>query len=93
MAKTSYSNRPPKCRWRSVMLACETVRHQLYLDGSETPYFVDRARVLAHYTQGQKVGLFGAGMSPRGCAMLLGTFDRVCLAKHRAEQYAMQAAV
>ena len=92
MNQPAQSNQPPKCRWRSIALACETVRHQLYLDGTETPYFVDRAQFRAHYTQGQRVGLFGAGMHPRGIAAVLGSYDNVSLAKHRAEQFAMQAA-
>ena len=92
MNQPAQSNQPPKCRWRSIMLACETVRHQLYLDGLETPHFIDVARFRAHYTQGHKVGWFGAGMHPRGIALTLGAFDRISLAKHHAEQFAMQAA-
>ena len=87
------SNRAPQCNWHSTMLACGTRRQRLYVNGLETPYFVDTAAVHAHKTMGEKHGLFGAGMSEPNAfgqrhAAILGCGKSVALLKHRAEQFA-----
>lgn len=92
MAKAASNNNAPETRWFSYELACGTRRYQLYVDGAETPYFIDVARYRAHYSYGSKIGLWIAGASPRGCAAIGGTFDKISIAKHRAEQMALSAA-
>lgn len=57
------SNNAPACKWYRIELACGTIRQRLYLDGKETPWFVDSAAVMAHRCQGDKHGLWGAGLS------------------------------
>lgn len=95
-------NNPPKAFWHRFELACGIVRHRLYVDGQETPYFVDDAKKAGkcHYSYGERVSLHGAGMgamidSPRGggggyrIAAFLGGFKRIELAKSAAEQRAL----
>lgn len=94
------SNNTPSIKWFGVMLACGTRRQRLYVDGRETPYFVDSANgIRAHKTQGSEHGLYGAGMheckirdrqgNPRYIAALLGSGQKIAELKHRAEQYAL----
>jgi len=61
-------------------------RQRLYIDGKETPYFVDKASCRAHFTDGMPVGLYGSGMHPSGCAAAFGGFKRIRDAKARALQ-------
>ena len=70
--------------WVSYTMACGTRRHELWVEGIKTPYFVDRASVRAHYTNGQRVGVFGAGMRPQGFALTLGSFNTVSAGKAHA---------
>jgi hypothetical protein len=93
---TMTSNRAPGVFWHRMPMACGTVRHKLYLDGVETPFFIDYASSRAHYAHGYKVGLWGAGMAETTrlsyrIAAFLGGFARLELAKYKAEQMAMQS--
>lgn len=58
------SNNAPNIQWKRATLACGTVRHRLYVNGSETPYFVDDAKSagIAHHIDGYPVALLGSGM-------------------------------
>ena len=93
----TISNAAPQTRWHSCELACGTKRYRLFVDGRETPYFIDRAQYRAHFAYGSRVALWGAGLGQMtragyriaGC---FGTFAKVTLAKHRAEQLALEAA-
>lgn len=88
MAATS-SNNAPTVRWfKTDFGAIE--RHRLHVDGRETPYFVDKALMRCHYTYGEKYGLYGAGMSERGTAIILGFANKITVLKHRAEQFALE---
>jgi hypothetical protein len=73
-------------------------RQRLYVDGVETPYFVDSANgVRAHRTYGDEHGLFGAGLGdliasariPYRIAACFGSGPKIALLKHRAEQMAL----
>jgi hypothetical protein len=88
MAKTS--NNAPSLKWVKLPHFGVLRRQRLFLNGRETPYFVDTALTIAHYTQGDRHGLFGSGMSERGCAVTLGSASKVSVLKHRAEQYALE---
>src|SRR4051794_33085608 len=99
-AAAKQVNQGPVCKWHGIMLACGTRRQRLYVNGVETPFFVDSANgIAAHRTQGSEHGLFGAGMheckirdregNTRYCAALLASGKQVALLKHRAEQMAL----
>lgn len=96
------SNNAPKTFWYRFEMACGIVRHKLYVDEQETPYFVDDAKKAGkcHWSMGGPISLHGAGMGetinriPRGgggyrIARFLGGFKRVELAKGNAEQRAL----
>lgn len=91
------SNNAPKCKWFRFEMACGTVRQKLYVDGKETPWFVDSASVRAHYSYGDKHGLWGAGMSEphwltkTRSAACFGSGSRLEPLKARAEQMALNA--
>lgn len=85
------TNRAPSCRWFSTEMPCGTVRSRLYVDGRESRYFIDSAKKIGHRTMGDDHGLFGSGMSPRGCALTLGSASKITVLKHRAEQMALNA--
>src|ERR1019366_9067421 len=59
---TKKSNRPPRTRWFKATMACGTERHRLYVNGNETPYFIDSAILIGHRFQGERYGLHGSGM-------------------------------
>jgi hypothetical protein len=94
------TNNAPKLQWHSQMLASGTRRQRLYVDGAETPFFIDSANgIRAHKNQGDEHGLYGAGMhecewrgqngEKRYIAAALGTSVKVEPLKHRAEQMAL----
>ena len=94
------SNNAPKTFWHRFEMACGTVRHKLYVNGQETPYFIDVASVRAHYSYGERIALWGAGMGEMvnrlidggggyRIAAFLGSFKKIALAKHAAEQRAL----
>lgn len=88
------TNRPPKAIWFRLPLACGTVRQKLFIDGKETPFFIDTASTAAHRTTGEKHGLFGSGMGPLTragyrIAGQLAAGGRIAPLKHRAEQMAL----
>lgn len=76
--------------WHRQELASGTTRHRLYVDGVETPFFVDHARRVAHYSYGSPIGLWGAGLGakPPGVnyriAGFFGGFKRLKDAKAQA---------
>lgn len=77
-------------------LACGTRRQRLYVNGTETPYFVDTASHRAHRTYGEPHGLFGAGLGEMTSAgyRIAGCFGagkKIAVLKHRAEQMALAA--
>lgn len=87
------NNNAPTCKWHRFELSCGTVRQRLYLDGRETPWFVDTAAVLAHKCQGEKHGLWGAGLSKpnrlgKRHAECFGCGPRIEPLKAKAEQMA-----
>lgn len=88
------SNNAPICKWFRFEMACGTVRQRLYLDGKETPWFVDTAAVMAHRCQGETHGLWGAGMSAPGRlsgkrhAECFGCGSKIEPLKSKAEQMA-----
>lgn len=81
------TNSAPKCKWWKTDFG-HTVRQRLYVDGRETPYFVDSSHVTGHKTEGQPHGLFGSGMSKGGFAATLASGRSIAVLKHRAEQMA-----
>jgi hypothetical protein len=89
------SNQAPKTEWRGFEMACGTKRQKLYVNGQETPFFIDSAKVAAHRCYGEPHGLWGAGMSEPHwrtgyrIAACLGMGKRVTILKHRAEQMAL----
>lgn len=82
-----------RSKWFKFPMANGCIRHRLYINGSETPYFIDEAKLIGHRTYGHKFGLFGAGLgnevrTARGSyriAAVFGGFDRISEAKKRAE--------
>lgn len=96
--KTNTTNGAPRTKWFKAGLACGTERHRLYKNGAETPYFIDVAHTIGHRSQGQKVGIYAAGSgteitrrdgSSYRIAAFMGGFDRISVAKARAEQMAL----
>jgi hypothetical protein len=92
------SNNPPPTKWFKAKLACGTERHRLYRDGDETPYFIDVASVRAHYSFGDRIGLWAAGHGQEirrrdgttyQIAGYLGGFPSISAAKNHAEQRAL----
>lgn len=94
------SNNGPSIKWFRTDFPCGTVRYRLYVNGAETPYFVDDAKKAGrgHWRCGEPVGLLGAGMgaeirrrdgSSYQIAADLGGFRNVTLAKTRAERLAL----
>lgn len=94
------STNAPKTFWHRVPMACGVIRHRLWVDEQETPYFVDDATKagIGHRTYSERVGLLGAGMGTEikcrdggsyRIAAVLGGFKNVSLAKARAEQLAL----
>lgn len=92
------SNQAPKTRWFKAELACGTERHRLYIDGAESPFFVDVAHSIAHRSQGSKAGIYGSGLGQEirrrdgsiyRIAGFFGGFDKITVAKARAEQLAL----
>jgi len=92
------SNNPPRPLWVRTPIGEHTIRHTLWMGERQTPFFVDEAKVRAHYSNGHRIGLWGSGMGEEvrrrdggtyRIAGFLGGFDRITLAKHRAEQRAM----
>lgn len=89
MAKSS--NNGPSLKWITVAHVTAVHRRRLFINGKETPYFVDDAQgQSAHKSQGDRCGLYGAGMHKSGCALLLGSANKISVLKHRAEQYALE---
>lgn len=87
------SNNAPSLKWISVDHLHSVRRQRLFINGHETPYFIDDSKgVVAFRTQGDRYGLYGAGMSERGHAVVLGSANRIPVLKHRAEQFAMESA-
>lgn len=93
-------NKAPKTQWFKNIMACGTERHRLFLNGTETPFFIDVAQQIQHRSQGSKVGIYGSGLgdevrrhdgSTYRIAGFFGGFDKIAVAKHRAEQMAMSA--
>lgn len=84
-----FGNGPPDCAWHKTEMPCGTVRQRLRLVGEDTPYFIDTNDRLGHRSQGQKHGLYGAGMHKGGCALLLACGTRIAELKHHAEQMAL----
>jgi hypothetical protein len=86
------TNSAPQTKWHRTEMACGTVRYRLFVEGRETPYFVDAATARAHYGYGDRIALWGSGMLPSrsggNIAGFLGGFRTVELAKHAAEQRA-----
>lgn len=76
-------------------MSCGTRRQRLFLEGAETPYFIDSALgIRAHRSSGEEHGLYGAGMGAEVRAGMriaapLGCGSNVKLLKHRAEQMAL----
>lgn len=87
---TSKGNKAPTLKWWHFDLGPVT-RQRLYVNGTETPYFIDTAKEHAHRIYGEKHGLFGAGMDPKGIAATLDFGPRIAVLKHRAEQMAFTA--
>lgn len=83
-------NNAPSTKWVKLPHFGAQLRQKLLLNGLETPYFVVTANTRAHYTDGDRHGLFGAGMHESGCALTLGSASKVSVLKHRAEQYALE---
>jgi hypothetical protein len=80
-------------------MACGTRRQRLYVDGAETPFFIDSAATIGHRTQGCRHGLYGSSMgdevrcrdgSSYRIAAVLGGWPTIGLLKHRAEQMALR---
>jgi hypothetical protein len=95
MAKT---NSAPKTKWIGETMACGTLRQRLFVDGAETPFFIDTAATIGHRTEGETHGLYGCGMGVEvrrkdgttyRIAAILGSAARVSILKHRAEQMAL----
>jgi len=82
------TNNAPEVFWQDFMLACGTRRYRLFVDGTQTKYFVDRASHRAHFAYGDRCGLWGAGMDKSGCAGYLGGGSATTPLKHKAEQLA-----
>lgn len=86
-------------KWFSEKQAHGGVRHRLYKRNTkieawdQSPYFVDTAPNIAHYTCGKKHGLYGSGMGeliasanvPYRIAACFGGYDRLSEAKKAAE--------
>ena len=86
-------------KWFSQTQAHGGVRHQLFKRNTkmgawgQTPYFVDCAPNIAHYTYGKKYGLYGSGMGelvasanvPYRIAACFGGFSKLSEAKKAAE--------
>jgi hypothetical protein len=89
------SNNAPKTQWFKQVMACGTERQRLYVDGRETPFFIDTAQVAAHKTYGERHGLWGAGMSEphwrtqNRIAACLGCGPKITPLKARAERMAL----
>lgn len=90
------SNNAPKCKWVAHHMNDTHSRLRLYVNGAETPFWVDVAHTIGHRTHGEKYGLWGSGMGKMtsagyriaGC---LGCGPKIAPLKHRAEQMAMEA--
>lgn len=87
-------NRPPTALWERSVAGDGLERHQLWIGGERTPFFIDRALTIGHRTQGERFGLWGAGMGPATTAgyriaRALDSGPRIAPLKHRAEQMAM----
>ena len=87
-------------KWFSEKQAHGGVRHRLYSRNTklgawgQSPYFIDTAPNIAHYTYGKKHGLYGSGMGelvasadmPYRIATCFGSFSKLSEAKKAAEQ-------
>lgn len=71
-------------KWFRFPQANGDVRYWLYVDGEQTPYFIDAACHRAHYSYGHRIGLWGAGFNENGGAGFCGGFDRLYDAKEAA---------
>ena len=94
----SKSNNGPVLRWISFPMANGTIRHRLYVNGAETPFFIDHAKVKAHFADGHAKALWGAGMGkvidrPGGGSYRIAGFlkggSRIGDLKQHAEQRAL----
>jgi hypothetical protein len=86
-------------KWFSQAQAHGGVRYQLFKRNTkmgawgQTPYFVDCAPSIAHYTCGKKYGLYGSGMGelvtsanvPYRIAACFGGYSKLSEAKKAAE--------
>jgi hypothetical protein len=87
---SNSSNNAPSVKWTTVAHVTAVHRQRLLLNGKETPYFVDDSRgVAAFRAQGDRYGLWGAGMHKSGCALLLRSAGKISVLKHAAEQFAL----
>lgn len=89
-------NNGPEIKWWSDTLACGTRRQRLFVDGRETPFFIDTAKYKAHRSYGDTHGLWGAGLgkfveakTPYRTAGFFGNGKKIQRLKHRAEQLAL----
>jgi hypothetical protein len=92
------SNNAPVVKWFGFTLSCGILRQRLFINGVETPFFVDTAPNSSHRTYGKKHGLFGAGMgeeiqrhdgSSYRIAATLASSNKIAGLKHNAEQQAL----
>jgi hypothetical protein len=90
------SNRAPEFLWHSQALPCGTRRDRLWIDGQQTPYFIDSTEVVRHRIargSNEPHALFGSGQGApsingtRGAAVIA-TGAAIERLMHRAEQLA-----
>lgn len=95
----NISNNAPSVAWRGGLLACGTRRQRLFVNGAETPYFIDSANgVRAHKSAGSEHGLWGSGLGEEirpglRIAAMFGAGPDIRSLKHRAEQLALSEQV
>lgn len=88
-------NNAPKTFWKKTDMADGTIRYELLVDNTRTPYFIDKAaHVEQRFTHDKPFVLYGAGMGEMTSAgyriaATLNGFSRISQAKHHAEQCAL----
>lgn len=77
---------PAGVEWRRLDFGHD--RRKLWLDGEETPFFMDVAKNAAHRHAGKLVGVYLAGAGEGGCALRQGAFHSI----REAQRFAIQQA-
>jgi len=83
------NNNAPKTRWVKFIMG-SVARQRLFVNDTETPFFIDEAIYSSGKSCGNKYGLYGSGMHKSGCAAEIDSRSVIAPLKSKAERMAFE---